>query len=396
MMSEPLPPTDSTIQLTAQRAPAPWKRWLLMGLGGVILVVAVIWFLQRNRESTDDAFIEANIVEISPHVSGYVQQVVVVDNQRVAQGQLLLQMDSRDYDLRVRAAEAVLAAAQARHGANAQDVSVVTTTTQAIVQQAQQGLISAQAEQQRAQAESEGAAAQAQLAQGDVVRYQTLFAKEELSRQRLDQAQTSARASKAQWEAAQRRVSVAQAQVGEARAKLAEALAGPRQVALKQAQEVSGQASVAQAEANLSQARLDLAYTHMSAPVAGKVTRKNVLPGQWIQPGNALLALVSGPPWVVANFKETQLTRMRLGQKVTLKIDAFPDQQWRGHIDSFQAGTGARFSLLPPENATGNFVKVVQRVPVKIVFDESPERLNALAPGMSVTPVVALDSSASP
>lgn len=388
-------PSDSD-KPSGTRGAAFWKRGALIGLPVLLIALGVLWLSQHGRESTDDAFIEADVVQISPHVSGYVAQVEVVDNQSVTAGQRLLQIDPRDYAVQVRQAEAELAAAQARHGASTQDVSVVRTTTEAVIQQTQSALDTALAEQQRAAADQTASDAEAQLAHADALRYQGLYDKEEISRQRLDQALTAERTAWARDLAAQRMVHAATGRVGEARARVAEARSGPRQVALKKAQEAGGQASVAEAEAALAAARLNLDYTQLVAPITGKVTRKNVLPGQWVQPGTALLALVSGAPWVVANFKETQLTRMRRGQKVTLHVDAFPDHDWHGHIDSFQAGTGARFSLLPAENATGNYVKVVQRIPVKIVIDEAPDQLARLAPGMSVTPVVDLDSPATP
>ncbi len=380
----------------AQSLTAAWRFWLMLGGGVVLLCAFGLWFAQRNQESTDDAFIEADIVEISPHISGYINRVEVTDNQRVKAGQLLALIDPRDYVLRVQQAEAVLAAAKARHGATSQDLSVVTTTTTAAVREARSALASALAAEQQAVAESSGSEAEAQLTHSDVQRYQALYEKQEISRQRLDQALTADRAAQARKESAQRAVEIALARVGEARARLDEAGSGPRQVALKRDQEAGGQASVAEAEAALAQARLDLSYTRLEAPSSGKVTHKTLLLGQLVQPGTVVLSLVTGAPWVVANFKETQLHRMRRGQKVKIRVDAFPGREWHGHIDSFQDGTGSRFSLLPPENATGNYVKVVQRVPVKIVFDEPLDQLQRLSPGLSATPTVELDSGGLP
>ncbi len=395
MTSDHMPAGESRPQTNPPRIPV-LKRGLFIALPLLCVLLLILWLKQRNRETTDDAFIDADVVQISPHVSGYVDQVDVQDNQRVNSGRLLLTIDPRDYALHVRQAEAQLQVAQAQHGASTQDVSVVSTTTAAIIQEARSAVETALADEQRAKAEQAGAVAQADLARADANRYQTLFDKEEISRQRLDQALATQRAAVAQEEAAQRLVRVATGRVGEARARLAEAQSGPGQVALKKDQQTMGAASVAEAQAALAEAQLNLDYTRLTAPMAGKVTRKNVLPGQWVQPGVVLLALVSNQPWVTANFKETQLTRMRRGQRVILRVDAYPDQEWHGHIDSFQAGTGSRFSLLPAENATGNYVKVVQRIPVKIVFDETPDKLSRLAPGMSVTPEVQLDSSTTP
>jgi membrane fusion protein (multidrug efflux system) len=372
-------------------ASQPWLKRAAIGLVILIsLIFLVLWFVNRNIESTDDAFIEANVVQISPHVSGYVVQVPVEDNQPVKTGDLLAEIDSRDYALRVKQAEAALAAAKARHGAATQDVSVVTTTTRAVISQAQSALDAARATRDQANAQAAAAEAQARLANSDVPRYEALFLKDEISRQRLDQVLASRMAADAQLEAARRGVMAAEAQVHEAEARLAEAHSGPRQVQLKREQEASGHASVEEAQAALDQARLDLAYTHLTAPVDGRVTHKSLFQGQLLQPGSAVMAIVYGQPWVIANFKETQLTRMRPGQPVDIKVDAFPGRTFRGHVDSVQQGTGSRFSLLPPENATGNYVKVVQRVPVKIVFDEKPEDLKYLVPGMSVVPKVKL------
>jgi len=223
-----------------------------------------------------------------------------------------------------------------------------------------------------------------------VARYQALFDKDEISHQRLDQAIAAQRAAAAQWDAAKRAIVSAGAQVKQAQAKLDEARSGPRQVALKEAQAAGGLASVAQARAALEQAQLDLFHTRLVAPVEGRVTRKALDLGQLVQSGPAVMAIVYGDPWVLANFKETQLRRMHVGQSVDITVDAFPNHPFKGHVDSIQSGTGSRFSLLPAENATGNYVKVVQRVPVKIVFDEKPETIRALVPGMSVEPKVNL------
>ncbi len=364
-----------------------------LGMLAVLLIVVAIflfWFLTRNEESTDDAFIESNVVQISPHVGGYVAKVLVNDNQWVKQGEVLAEIDARDYALRVAQAQAVLEAARHRHGAEQQDLSVTTTVTETGLDQARSALDAARSTAAQAEAQDRAAEAQAQLTQQDVLRYQTLFKKDEISRQRLDQVLAADKTAQAQAQAAQRAVSAAQALVEQAQARVAEARSGPRQVALKQAQVAGGAASVQEAQAALDQALLELSYTHLVAPVAGRVARKSLFQGQLIQPGPPVMAIVYGAPWVVANFKETQLARMRPGQAVKVKVDAFPGRIWHAHVDSIQPGTGARFSLLPPENASGNYVKVVQRVPVKILFDEPPQDLLALVPGMSVEPQVQL------
>ena len=369
--------------LPAETATTPQRPWLRKAALAAAVAVGLgflgLWFATRNQETTDDAFIEANIVQISPHVGGYVIRVLVNDNQWVKPGDVLAEIDPKDYELRVQQAEAALAASQARHGAAHQDVSVVSTTSQALIEQAQGALESARALRTQAQA-------QARLAHADAVRYQALYQKDEVSRQRFDQMVTADQAAAAQ-------LSSAEAQVAQAEARVAEARSGPRQVALKQAQEQSGLASVEEARAALEQARRDLGYTHLVAPVEGRVARRSIFQGQLLQSGPAVMAIVYGNPWVVANFKETQLRRMQVGQSVEVKVDAFPGRVFKAHVDSFQPGTGARFSLLPPENASGNFVKVVQRLPVKIIFDEKPDALSRLAPGMSVEPKVILTES---
>ncbi|MDE2258829.1 MAG: HlyD family secretion protein [Betaproteobacteria bacterium] len=389
-------PTPAETPIPTAAAGRPWIRNVALGATGVVVMLFfVLWLITHNQESTDDAFIESNVVQISPHVGGYVTRVLVTDNQWVKAGDVLAEIDARDYEIRVKQAEAALAVSEAHHGAAQQDLSVVTTTSKAVIEQASSGLEAARANSAQVAAQASAAEAQAQLAHADLNRYEALYQKDEISKQRLDQVTTADRAAQAQWEAAKRGAAAAAAQVLQAEAKLAEARSGPRQVALKREQAASGQASVEEARAALDQAKLDLSYTRMIAPVEGRVTRKSFYQGQLIQPGgSAVMAIVYGNPWVIANFKETQLRRMRPGQPVEVTVDAYPGRVYKAHVDSLQAGTGSRFSLLPPENASGNYVKVVQRLPVKIVFDEKPEDLQRLVPGMSVEPKVTLTDKA--
>ncbi|KRH78680.1 putative multidrug resistance protein EmrK [Ferrovum sp. JA12] len=365
---------------------------LVFWLTAIIFITLLIaWLYTHNRESTDDAFIDANIVQISPHVSGYVSQVNVNDNQWVKQGEVLALIDPRDYQIQVDLAQAALDAAVARHGASVHDVSLTQETTHAVVSQAVSNLYAAQAQAQQAQSLVAAALAQARLAQTDLQRYQTLFGKDEVSKQKLDQVAASEVSARANLEAQKKASLAAQAQVAVAQAKLKEAQSAPKQIAVKVDQAKGGAASVEEALANLKAAQLNLSYTRLVSPVTGHIVRKNLSLGQLLAPGSAVLGIVYGSPWVVANFKETQLTSMHRGQRVEVKVDAFPHLVLHAHVDSIQNGTGSRFSLLPPENATGNYVKIVQRVPVKIVFDESSDILNRLLPGMSVTPVVYLN-----
>jgi len=426
-----------------------YRRPAFLIVAALVLLVAVVfglryWAYARTHETTDDAFIDGHIVQVSPKVSGYVAKVYVADNQQVKEGDLVAELDARDYDARLEQAKAALAAGLAREREAQAGVSLTRAQTRANVQQSSSGVqqarsgvesarAAAAAERSKigqtsagvataqavvAQAEAQVAAAQAEAnrAAADVQRYQELFSKDEVSRQRLDQAIAEAQTAAANLEAARRRVAAAEAQVAEARSaeaaqseqarraqtlvggaqaavgealgKLAQAGAGEQQVAVSQAQAETAGASIEQLRAAVEQAELELSYTKIYAPESGRVTRKAVEEGALVQPGQPLMAVVSGDVWVTANFKETQLNDIRPGQPVEITVDAYPGRTFKAHVDSIQMGTGARFSMIPPENATGNYVKVVQRVPVKIVFDEPPDPNHLLAPGMSVTPEV--------
>jgi membrane fusion protein (multidrug efflux system) len=414
----------------------------------VLLIAAIVgiryWLYARSHESTDDAFIDAHITPVSPKVSGYIAKVHVQANQQVKKGDLLLEIDPRDYEARLDQAKAALEAGEARLKEAQTGVALTRANTQAnvqeasgTVQQARAGVEasraqaaaertrvaqagaaigSAQANLQQAQAQVDAAEAELVRARADVERYQELYSKDEVSRQRLDQAIATARTAEAQTEAARQRaaaaasqvnesraaqrtaaetarraevqISSAQGQVREAQGKLAAANTAPQQVAASQAQAQTATASLEQLRAAVAQAELELSYTKLYAPDDGRVTNKSVEEGALVQSGQPLMAIVPGDVWVTANFKESQIGRMRPGQPVEITVDAYPGKTFKGHVDSIQAGTGARFSLLPPENATGNYVKVVQRVPVKIVFDEPPDPQHLLAPGMSVIPEV--------
>lgn len=426
-----------------------YRRPAFMIAALVVLVIAAAiginyWLYARSHEGTDDAFIDAHVTPISPKVSGYVAKVHVSANQLVKKGDLLVEIDPRDYQAKLDQAKAALSAGEARLKEAQTGVELTRANSRASVQQASGTVQQARAgvEAQRAQAAAErsrvsqaGAAvsaAQANLqqaraqvavaraeldrAQADVARYQELYRKDEVSKQRLDQAIATARTAEAQMEAARQRVAVAESQVAESQAaqrnaaenarkaeaqiggaqgqvkeaqgRLAAANTAPQQVAASEAQAQTANASLDQLRAAVDQAELELSYTKLYSPDDGRVTNKAVEEGALIQSGQPLMAVVPGEVWVTANFKENQIGRMRPGQPVEISVDAYPDKTFKGHVDSIQAGTGARFSLLPPENATGNYVKVVQRVPVKIVFDETPDPQHMLSPGMSVEPEV--------
>jgi len=426
-----------------------FRRPAFLLVAGIILVIAAIlgiryWLYARSHEYTDDAFIEAHVVQISPKVSGHVIKLYVDSNQQVNKGDLIAEIDPRDYQAKVDQAKAALNAGQARLKEARSGVDLARASTRANVQQASASIqqarsgvssstASAAAERSRVnqagatietaranleQARAQVTAAQAELvrAQADIARYQQLYTKDEISHQRLDQAIATAKTAEAQVQAAQNKVAAAEsqvhemqssqttatenarraqsqvgsaeAQVKEALGRLAQANTGQQQVAVSQAQAQTADASMEQLQAALDQAELELSYTKIYAPDSGRVANKSVEEGALVQAGQPLLAIVPGDVWVTANFKENQIGRMQPGQPVEILVDAYPDKTFKGHVDSIQPGTGARFSLLPPENATGNYVKVVQRVPVKIVFDEPPDPKHMLAPGMSVEPEV--------
>jgi len=276
------------IQEQAPPPPSPGRKKIIRAVLGTVVVIAVLWGIMivvhsYFYESTDDAFVEGHVITVGTKLSNTVKKVFIDDNYEVKQGDLLVQIDPRDYEVQLREAEANQAKAQSDNDRN-----------------------------------------------------ETLAKTSAVSQQDLD----------------------------------------------------ATRATLEVASAQLQQAQLNLGYTRITAPVAGRITRKDVEPGDYIETGQTLFSIVPHDIWVIANFKETQLTNMKPGQSVTIRVDAFPGRVFKGHVDSLQAGTGARFSLLPAENATGNYVKVVQRVPVKILFDESPDVQALFTPGLSVIPEV--------
>jgi membrane fusion protein, multidrug efflux system len=375
---------------------------ILLGIIALAGAVAIgYWLYARQWEQTDDAFLDGNVIPIGTKVAGVIQAVRVNDNQTVNEGDVLAEIDPRDIQARLAQAKATLEASRAEAEAARTNVDLTRANTAAMLTQAQAGVESATAgvdtaRSQLASAEADVVSAQAEATrrEADEKRYTSLDPRG-VSQAQLDASRAAADAARAQLLAAGKRVAAATAGVSEAKAKVASAqgvLAAARtaeqQVAAAEAKSRYAQAQVGLAQAQLDAATLDLSYTTIKAPVSGRVTRKNIQPGQYLQVGQTLLAVVPQDFWVTANFKETQLTHMRVGQPVEIFVDAFPDRTFHGHIQSFQAGTGGRFSLLPPENATGNYVKVVQRVPVKIVFDPGNQDLQLLGLGMSVLPEV--------
>lgn len=395
----------------------PRGRGKLLKYGLPALIIALLvgfffWWHGRNRESTDDAEVDGHIAPISAKVSGSVAAVYVNIQDQVKAGQVLVRLDPRDYQARVDQAKAALAVAEAQAHAAAVGVPLTRATTTSGTSGAAAQLAAAQADYQRslvsqqqastsgvAAAEANVAQAQAnnQKAQADLARMKPLIAKQEISQQQYDAYVAAANVAAAQLRAAQEQLNAAGqttqnaaaavqsalARVNEARAGLQQSRAGQQQVNVSAAQAQSATAGIQQARANLEAVQLDLSYTTIVAPVSGVVSAKNVEPGQIIQPGQGLMTIVPlNDVWVTANFKETQLANVHPGQRAEVHVDMY-GRSIEGRVDSISGATGARMSLLPPENATGNFVKVVQRIPVKIVFDRLPAGV-VLRPGMNV------------
>ncbi len=324
--------------------------FLVLGAGAVY--GGIRWLAALHTESTDDAAIDGHVSQVSSQISGRVQAILVRDNELVSAGQPLVTIDPRDMEVRVDQSTANLAQSKAQ------------------LSQAQATLAIRRTDLGQAQANVHVAEADLFQAQRDMARYRAINPRA-ITRQSLDNADAAERSSTAKLEAQRQAVAGMKAQITAAAAAVDAA-----------------QASVETAQADLANAKLQLSYTRIVAPTAGRVTHRTVELGNYISPGQALLAIVQPDFWVTANFKETQLTDMRPGQKVSVYIDAFPRAHLTGHVDSLQTGTGAVFSALPVENATGNYVKVVQRLPVKILFDGGDAQTLPLAPGMSVTPTV--------
>lgn len=451
-------------------------------VGGVILLGAIIglfyWLYARQFESTDDAFVDGNIVQISPKISSHVAKIYVSENQPVKKGDLLIELDSRETENKLELAQAQLKSALAQSEKARANVSLTRQTTTAGLKQAssnfstaknniaeskisadskqngieqarnqvktaeaglrqmQSEIPSAEAGVEQAKAQSESAQTKLEIARSYYERSQQLFAKGDISKQGFDrsrkdlsEAESDAVSARKQIDIAVARLNSLRQQVGgsesrvseaktnvaaaenayrqslaqvnsvssqaeESAGRLMEADSLPNQIAVTQSEVSAAEAQIAQAQAAVHQAELEFSYAKIYAPSDGFVTRKNVQEGQLVQPEETLLAIspsrnaTSSDLWIIANFKETQIGKIRAGQVVDIYVDAYPNVAFRGKVDSFQAGTGSRFSVFPSENASGNYVKVVQRIPVKIVFDESSDKINLLVPGMSVVPKI--------
>ena len=362
----------SSPQSPEAASPAPSKNGngeKKAGRGKIILIIAILivaatgagiyFFLHRNEIKTDDAQMDATVNTIAPKISGYIVSLPINNNQNVKAGDLLLQIDPTDYKIKLARAEANLQAAQAKLAASGKNLETTKVSAPSNVD-------SATADVAQAQAQWEDA-------HKNRTRVQSL-SREARSQQQLDSAIAQEKAAKAVLDSA--------------KAKLRDAQTAPQAIAAAQANADELMAEVRQAESDVAQAQSDLDHTKIVAPIAGHVTNKNIEQGDYVQPGQQLFSLVGNDIYVVANFKETQLKAMKIGDKADIDIDAFPDLHLEGKIDSFQYGTGSRFSAFPAENATGNFVKIVQRVPVKIILTNGPKAPLPIGPGMSVTPTV--------
>jgi membrane fusion protein (multidrug efflux system) len=391
--------------------------------GGAALTLMLVFGVRylvwsANHEETDDAYLAGHLHPISARVTDTVQLVLIDDNQHVVEGQTLVILDPKDYKVRLDQAQAALDAAgrqadtaEAAIRATSQAATAQTTEAVGTIGEAKAQILAskaavtaAEAGVPRAQAQLEEANATLQREDTDLHRYEDLYAKEQVSKQTVDHQRASYQVAIAAQSAAQEQVRQAQAELvaaqeGVVRTEglltnsqggLQSAEATRLETRVREGQFATAQAAVAQATAALEDAKLQLSYTIIKAPASGRIGRKSVEAGQRVQVGQPLMAIVEDQPWVVANFKETQLAKMRTGQRVEVEIDTFSQHKFHGHVDSLAPGSGNEFALLPPDNATGNFTKIVQRIPVKIVLDEDSVRgyENLLAPGMSAVVTV--------
>jgi membrane fusion protein, multidrug efflux system len=399
----PLPASERDLRWRRLASRDPRLRVAVI-IAAIVLLVAgfFLWRYFTSYESTDDAQIDGHLNSISARVSGHVSKLLVNDNQYVEAGAPLLEIDPRDYQVAVDRAKAAYADAVALAEAARVNVPITSVNTgsqvavaEADVENARAGIAVARQQLDAARAQLVQAEANDVKAQNDLGRYKQLVDKQEISHQQYDQAVASSRTSSAAVAAARAGAAAAEQQVRQAQSKLTQAEANmraagtaPEQVASIRSRAQSAQAQVLLRKAELEQAQLNLQYTRVVAPVNGIMSNRTVEVGQNVSIGQELMRIVNlDDIWVTANFKETQLRHMRPGQEVTISVDAY-GKKYKGHVQSVAGASGSLFSLLPPENATGNYVKVVQRVPVKITFDAGETREHLLRPGMSVEPKV--------
>ncbi|HVU09335.1 MAG TPA: HlyD family secretion protein [Verrucomicrobiae bacterium] len=355
-----------------QKLNSPFFIWPATVALAVLLYLGLDYFFDAlTHESTDDAFIAGHIVSIAPRISGQVIAIHVLDNQMVRSNDLLVELDPADYQTTLAQKQAAQLAEDSNYKAAVAGYELmgVKVTT-------------AQADARSSEANVAAAAATAARAKADFARYQELIKQNTISAQEFDQAKAATDQAEADLNSARQKAASDESKVGEAKAQ--------QDAARAEAEAVLAQSKQSQTE--VDSAQLNLSYTKIFAPGDGRVTRKQVEVGDYLQEGQQIMSLVPTEVWVVANFKESQLKKMKPNQPVTVEIDALGGKKFRAHVDSIQAGSGAQFSLLPPENATGNYVKVIQRVPVKILFDEALPADHTIGPGLSVTPNVRVSS----
>jgi membrane fusion protein, multidrug efflux system len=360
----------------------------------------------NSYESTDDAEIDGDIYAITSRITGTIKAVYVEENQAVKAGQVLVDLDPADYQVSLEQANAALNESRTQVAVAQPSVPITSVSTETLLATSATDIAGARAALAEAQRSHESALANVRTAeadnvkaQADLARYRELVAKDEISRQQFDQAEAAAKsaaanvdAKRATAEAVGRNIEQAQAKLEEAQTRQLEAQRNrPQQIAIQNATVQSKQATAEREKTLVDQAQLNLSYTKIFAPIDGIIGKKNAEAGQQVSPGQQLMADVPLTDlWVTANFKETQLRKMHAGQRATIHVDAY-DRTYEGYVESLAGASGARFSLLPPENATGNYVKVVQRLPVRIRFKPGQDPKHELRPGMSVDPKVWLD-----
>ncbi|HKD79041.1 MAG TPA: HlyD family secretion protein [Candidatus Angelobacter sp.] len=367
----------------------PRAKWLIAAVALVLVAAGVsVWYYYSGRESTDDAQIDGHINPISSRVIGTVVRVLHDDNDFVEAGTLLVELDPKDYEVAVERARADLANAQANAVAAHVGVPLTQTTSSSQLAAADAAVKGAEREIEAAKARLNEAQANYAKASSDLKRMEMLIAKDEISRQQYDAAVAANSAAKANVDEATAGIAAAESKAAQAQAQAEAVRTVPEQLKVTQARAGAASADVQRAISALAQAELNLKYTKIYAPVTGVLSKRSVEPGQVLQAGQPLFSIVNlDDIWTTANFKETQLRNMKVGQKAKIKVDAYA-HEYNGTVESIGAATGARFSLLPPENATGNYVKVVQRIPVRIRFDKGEDPGHQLRPGMSVEPTV--------
>jgi membrane fusion protein (multidrug efflux system) len=364
---------------------------LRVGIGlGILAVAGLLWWLHaRKFEDSDDAQVDGYITSVSPRVPGTVVRVLVDDNQSVKLGDLLVELDAADLEVALAQARAAVAQAEAGMAAEQPNVFITATSNLATVQAAEDEVANTQADLEAARRDLDQAEANSRFAQLQKRRAAQLLASKTVPQAEFDQRATTADVALAAVAAARKRVDQKAAKLQQAQTRLIEARANaPRQLTAREASVSVRQANLELAEAQLRQAQLNLSYAKVLAPVQGIIGKRSVNVGDRVQPGQQLMSLTqNGDLWVTANFRETQIKRMQPGQPASVHVDAL-DRNYDGNVESFAGATGSRFSLLPPENASGNYVKVVQRLPVRIILKPGQPEMDRLRPGMSVEPKV--------